>query len=360
MNKIKKIIILSTLVFGACQQDAGKQAAVKSVIAKPAAEDIVFVKIKRQLITDVVECTGKIDVPPNQRAAVYAPIGGMVTNIRVLPGDQVRKGQQLFSLVHQDIVKVQEEYLVAKNDFELQQVNFNRKQQLFAASSISDREMRMAQRDFNVARANYTSLAAQLRLIGLSPEKVTGGKIFTAIDFKAPIAGYIANVYAVSGAYVDVNSAILTIVNTRHKHVELEVYADNINRVQPGQEVRFHMAGSAVEYRAEVYLVGKEVQQDTRTVRVHAHLADEEAHNLVIGSYLYAGILVSADSVYSLPQTAIVTVDSKNYVLVKNNGQLQPVAVTLGKAFKEYVEIKDYTKLLNRQVVGDDAYYLME
>ena len=360
MNSIIKLLILGTALIGACSSD-NQQVSETTAEEKPMdLENVIFTKISKQLITDVVECTGKIDVPPNQRAAIYAPIGAVIRGIRVLPGDDVKKGQILFTMVHQDLVKIQQEYLQAKNDYQLLQVNLERKQKLFAAESISERELRTAQHDYNIGEASYESLKAQLSIIGISARKLAANGISAAVNFPAPISGHISDVLAVSGSYVDVNSLILTIVDTDHKHVELEVYAEKINLIKPGQKVGFRTPGSNIEYRAEILLVGKEVHDDTRTVSVHAHLEDEAANELIIGSYLYAGIMINSDSVYSLPKTAIVMIEDKNYVLVKSGISLNRVEVTLGNSFKEFVEIKNFTELLDKEIVGDEAYYLLK
>ena len=360
MNNIIKLLITSTILISACSSDNQEVAEAMMTEKSIDNENIVFTKVGKKLITDVVECTGKIDVPPNQRAAIYAPIGAMVKGIQVLPGDEVRKGQVLFTLVHQDLVKIQQEYLQARSDYQLLQVNLERKQKLFAAGSTSERELRIAQHDFNIGEANYESLQSQLIIIGISHKKLESQGITSEVKFRAPITGHISDVFAVSGSYVDVNSPILTIVDTDHKHVELEVYADKINLIRQGQEVGFRTPGSDIEYRAEILLVGKEVHEDTRTVSVHAHLVDESADDLVIGSYLYAGIMISSDSVYSLPGTAIVMIENKNYVLVSSGTELNRVEVTLGKSFKEFVEIKNFAELLGKEIVGKDAYYLIE
>lgn len=360
MNNIIKLLLLSTVLVSACSSD-NKEAAEATMAAKSIDnENIVFTQISKQLITDVVECTGKIDVPPNQRAAIYAPIGAMIKGIKVLPGDEVNKGQILFTLVHQDLIKIQQEYLQAKSDYQLLQVNLERKQKLFEAGSTSERELRIAQHDFNIGEANFESLKSQLLIVGISYKNLESKGITAEVKFRAPITGHISDVFAVSGSYVDVNSSILTIVDIDHKHVELEVYADKINLIRQGQELGFRTPGSDIEYRAEILLVGKEVHEDTRTVSVHAHILDELANDLVIGSYLYAGIMISSDSVYSLPETAIVMIENKNYVLVSSGSKLNPVEVTLGKSFKEFVEVKNFAELLGKEIVGNDAYYLIE
>lgn len=360
MKKINYLLVLGAIFIVACTTDNTEVADNSDASAQISKENVVFTKISKQLITDVVECTGRIDVPPNQRASVYAPIGGMVNKIKILPGDLVKKGQLLFDLSHQDIVKIQQAYLQAKSNYLLYEVNLERKQKLYDAESISEREYRTAQHEFSIGEATLNSLKAQLSIIGISSQNLESKGITSSIHFRAPITGYISEVTAVSGSYVDINEPILTIVNTEHKHVELDVYADNIYLVQVGQQVGFHTTGSEIEHRAEIQLVGKEVHEDTRTVRVHAHLDGRSADNLVIGTYLYAGILVNSDSVNSLPVSSIVKIDNVDYVLVKEGDSLTQIEVKIGKSFKNYVEIKNADALVGKDIVSKDAYYLME
>ena len=93
---------------------------------------------------------------------------------------------------------------------------------------------------------------------------------------------------------------------------------------------------------------------------LHAHLDYEAAEILIIGSSLYAGIMVRSDSVYSLPVTAIVTIKEKDYILVKEGSELKSVEVILGNRFKDFVEIKNFDQLLNKDIVAEEAYYLLK
>lgn len=340
----------------ACSTQPQDNAAVAS-IQELDLNDLVFTRIEKKNITKVIECTGRIDVPPNQRAAIYAPIGGNIRNIRVLPGDKIVKGQVLFSLAHQDIIKIQQDYLIAKNELVLSDADYNRKKKLFEANSTSEKELLLAQRNYEVANANLQSLEAQIRFIGISLDKLNKGGIMDAIVITAPIGGYIAKLEAVAGAYVNPNNLILTIVNPTHKHVELDVYADKVNALSVGQQVGFHTAGSDEEFEAEIYLIGKEVDEETRTVSIHAHLLDEEANNLIVGSYLYAGVKVTADEVYSLPNEAIVKVEGENYILLKDDNQLVSFKVEVGDVFKGYTQILNYQELVKAEILAKDAFY---
>lgn len=55
--------------------------------------------------------------------------------------------------------------------------------------------------------------------------------------------------------------------------------------------MKVHMAGSDSTYLAEIFLIGKQLDMNDRSVSVHAHLK-EEAPELIIGSFIYADIEV--------------------------------------------------------------------
>ena len=355
---MNRFLILSVVIFLAlsCSKTPEQQTNIPE--EKIDFDNIEFTTITRNLISGIVECTGIIDVPPNQRAAMYAPIGGIIKNIKVLPGDHVIKGQILYSLSHQDIVKVQEEYLIAYNQEKLQQVNLEKKKQLFASNNISQRELREVERDYEVARANLESLAAQLQIIGLSASNLLKNGVTPSVNVRAPIAGYVSKIDVVSGSYVSMNSRIMTIVDNEHMHLELEVYADRISEVHPGQRVGFRVTGDEQEHWGEVYLVGKEVDQETRTVAVHAEILDEDP--MVVGSYLYAGILTSSDSLWSVPLGAVVNANDRNYVVIRDGEELKSVEVETGNSFKNYIAIKNFADLQDKMIVANEAYYFFE
>lgn len=355
MNRVKILIpAIISITFGCTTTVQEELPQQRENVGQAPIE---LTTISKQHITDVVECTGKIEVPPNDRAAIHAPVGANITDIRVLPGDYVKKGAVLFTLSHQNIIKLQKDYLVSWNELATQKINLEHKKQLFEAKSISGKELREAQRDYNVARANFESAGAQLAYIGLVGDDVLKNGIRSTLSVKAPIAGYVASMDAVSGSFVDMNDRIMTLVNTKHKHIELDIYSDKINLIRLGQSVGFHLAGSQQEYRAKIRLIGREVEASTRTVKVHADLVVDDGDDLVVGSNLYAGVMINADSLYSLPQSAIVKADGKYYVLVKEGSGLDKKEVKLGKSFRNYTEIVNYRDLLDKQIVADEAYY---
>ena len=62
-------------------------------------------------ISFYVQANGQLEVPPQNVAEVTAVIGANVTDIEVIEGDKVKKGDVLAYLKHPDLIKVQTDYV---------------------------------------------------------------------------------------------------------------------------------------------------------------------------------------------------------------------------------------------------------
>ena len=83
----------------------------------------------------------------------------------------------------------------------------------------------------------------------------------------------------------------MDLYGTEHKHLHLKVFGKDVNRLKEDQLVKVHMAGSDSTNLVEIFLIGKQLDMNDRSVSVHAHLK-EEAPELIIGSFIYAEIEV--------------------------------------------------------------------
>ena len=68
----------------------------------------------KRLLRNYLECTGQIEVPPQNKASVHSPIQAFIQDVRFLEGDFVEKGTILAVLTHPDLVRLQREFLESK------------------------------------------------------------------------------------------------------------------------------------------------------------------------------------------------------------------------------------------------------
>ena len=321
--------------------------------------ELQFGVLTKELMSEVVECTGEIDIPPSDRASVFAPIGGVLGDIKVLPGTRVKKGEILASLQHRDIIKLQQDYLISKSNFELAQLVYKRKKALYEKEVTSASDYQMVKSTYEVASSEVEGLRAQLKMIGISASNLRQNGITQKIYLRSPIDGYVATVSVNTGMYVGIDQEVLTVINPEHKHVELEVYAKDLAAIKPDQHVHFKATGGESIYEAEILLIGQMVNEESKTVSVHAHLTKEHPE-LVVGTRISASIYTQPDSVYSLPEEAIFNTGDGNWILVQDEDELSQTHVLLGRRLEGFVEILNYESLLNEAIVIKDAYYFYE
>lgn len=238
-----------------------------------------------------IDCTGEISVPADAQVSIHSPFNGILKDIKVLEGEQVKKGQILATLEHIDIIKIQENYLTARAQYQLSKTEFERKKELFEQKVVPAKEFQQAEAAYQSNKVVYESLSKQITLLGLSKDQLNSGKISETLAIRSPINGYVTSVDANKGKFVNQDMKIFQLVDDSHKHVHLKVFATDIAKVKEGQKIEFRIAGSDEIYKAEVYLVGKTVESANKAIHVHGHL-DNENNDLVIGTAVFGKILL--------------------------------------------------------------------
>ena len=89
-----------------------------------------FGSFTKQPFNKAINTTGVIDVPPENKSTVSAYFGGYVKNISLLEGQEIRKGQTLFTLENPDYIQVQQEFLESKSQLTYLESDYNRQKEL--------------------------------------------------------------------------------------------------------------------------------------------------------------------------------------------------------------------------------------
>lgn len=316
-------------------------------------------QIELRAMSNHLDCSGQIDVPPSDKASLFAPISGMINDLKVIPGTKVRKGELLATLEDLEIIRIQQAFLTSESNFKLVEQEYNRKKDLFDRDVISASEFQLSQSRYEIALADKQSTRAQITLLGLSPGAIERNGVVPKINLRSPISGYIGEVKINTSMYLAANTEILTIINPEHKHLEMEIFSKDIGRIKKGQEVHFKVPGSPKEYHAEVILLGQMVDKDNRSISVHGHL-QQEYPELVVGTRIAATIFSNSDSVYVLPESALINSSGKRYALIKSDSEYTATEVRTGREADGYVEILNSEDFIGEQVIIENAYYFME
>lgn len=270
-------------------------------------------------ISGYLRANGHFNLPPENIAAVTAPMQGTVKEANFLVGSYVKKGEVLAVLTHPDYIKMQEEYLNALHRVAFLKEEFHRQKALDSANIAARKSLQQAKADYRSARTRKLSLAKQLEYIGINPERLSEGKMTATISLRAPFSGHISALNVHKGQFVTPEQELYEMIDTDHMHLELNVYEKDIFKVKKGQTIRFTVPGQGKsDYRGTVYLIAHSFDQESRTVRVHGHIDGRSPDGFMRGLYVEAVIFTGEEKVTALPEEAIVLNEGKNYIFIRS------------------------------------------
>lgn len=381
---IKRVFIVmagvSVLTFSSCSSSENKaqeQKTEQTGNTQPRANQFVISSeqfntsgmvlspVRNYTFHEKVMAQGYLDVPPSNKAKISSYFQGKVSKINVLIGDRVTKGQELLRLTDPAFIGMQKDYLIAKNNLEYQTKEYNRQKQLASDSISSLKVLQMAKIHYTSALATYEDLKKKLELLNLDPEKVEKGSFQSDISMRAPISGSVTMLNVTLGSHMNSSDIMMEIIDNSHEHLELNVFEKDILKLKAGQRIVFNIPDiSSAEYTGEVKLIGKSIDSETRTVKVHGHL--ESPHpRFVTGLYVSASIYTSDVSRLAVPESALIKQEDNYFVLIlkkQNNKEyiLEKEQVIPGIVEKGMVQISG-NKFLTEgmQVLSKGAFYLL-
>lgn len=368
MKSIYKIIVPAFLLLvascGSKPEATEEQAtqtgnSVELTAAQFQTAQIKTGAVEQKQLSTTITVSGMLDVPPQNLVSISVPLGGFLKSTDLLEGSKVRKGQVVAVIENMDYIQLQQDYVDYTSQLNFLEADYKRQQELAKDNVTALKSMQKAKSDYESVKSKVNGLKAKLQMLGINTDNVLSGSLTSTISITSPINGYVTQVHANIGSYVNPTDVMMKIVDTEHLHAELTVFERDVPKLKIGQKVRFTLANESVERTATIHLIGREISNE-RTVRVHCHL-DKEDTELLPGMYLKAAIEVGANENNALPNDAIVGYEGKKYIFVeKGQYRFEMIAVTTGADEFGYTEVNLPPNVdANSKVVVKGAYSLL-
>lgn len=312
------------------------------------ASEMKFSAIEKRKFNEIIQTNGIFDLPPRNLSSVSTYFGGFVSDVNVLPGENVRKGQVLFILENPEYVEIQEKFLDAKSQLAYLKSDYERKKSLFEDSITSRKDYLKAEADYTSTEVKFQALQKKLTMMNINPETLTPGNIQTSLKIFAPISGSLSKVNISRGVYVHPADMAMTISDMDHLHLELTIFEKDLHKIKEGQKISFSTQGEPEAlYDGTVFLVNRTIDTETRTASLHGHIDTPELDKFSPGMYVEAEIYTGTDTSFSLPESAVTKVDQEYYVLktvddTADTIKLEKIQVQVGKSDGGFVEIKNH------------------
>lgn len=326
-----KIMVLSLLLSAGCnskkqpaeQAEALTAAATADSTATPtdrvslSADEQQLAGIKtdpleQRVLGGGLKVNGVLDVPPDQLVSISAPLGGIVERTTLLQGARVRKGQVLAVIRNPDFIQLQQSYLETQSQLTFARAELDRQAELVREEVAPAKNLQRARAEYGALQAQAAGQVARLRLAGLP----VGRRPFvSSATLYAPKNAFVKTVNVTVGQSVTPTDALFELVDPDHLHVELTVFEKDVPLLRKGQRIRFTVPNdSAAERTAQVYLIGRTVDEQQHTVRVHGHLDRENDPALLPGMFVRAVVETTTRQVPALPDKAVLDYEGKQVI----------------------------------------------
>ena len=371
MKKNFPIYFLTILLFSCSlkNNDKNKTDLSEELLQKDSIEltseqikqnNIQTGSIKKSTLPCYIECSGTIEVLSQNTAVVSAPINGFIKQLFYYSGDYVKAGSVLAIMQHPDFVKLQQQYLEAKIKKELFEEEFKRQGELTIENASSIKKMQKAQTDYLINDATFRSLKLQLELIGIDLGNINKGEFISEFKIKAPISGYISQLNANPGKYLEPKDCIVKIVNTSKLQICLSVPEEHISDLKNDQEIKFWVPNNKNSvYTTKVNRIGNIVDKTNKDITVTGHIKNNNKifkPGMSVNSLLYT----NERDAFILPAEAIVKLNNESFIFTKKGNLFNKLKVNVGVAKDGCCEILNIEeKLKNAEIIVKGVNYLI-
>lgn len=312
-------------------------------IAREAGLEYATVEI--QSISKRVECNAVIDYNRNMYAHLSTQVPGIVAEVHVDLGDEVKAGEVLATITSAHLGVAKSHYLQAVAVIRLWEKNHARESSLHASGISTEKALLEAETHLAESRIELAEAEQILMSFGLTPEEIktiaetedTSTHYVVTASFDAVIVGR----HAVIGEVVDTSEALLVIADLTQMWAILDVYEVDLAEVGTGQSVVLLVESLPGEvFGGYISWVSSQLNPQTRTLQTRAEL-DNSRGLLRANTFAQAEILVrDREPVLLVPQDAVQWEGCCNVVFVKHGDMLyQPRPVHLGDRIGSDIEV---------------------
>lgn len=316
----------------------GHKAADASDTPAPQYRVFDTVMAHAQPVQDQLTLPGRIQANPTTVVHIYAPISGRVLALKVLPGQEIAKGQVVGMLQSTDLQQARADYEKAKIETARADLQLNR------ARDLLQHEV-MSQRDYDdlaaVDQADHAELARTLQTLHILGYSETDTTNLVAI--RSPIPGVVLDVNTASGELqrsLDNATPIATIANINDVWVVGDLFPRDVQSVHRGQPVDIRVNGYPdTVYHGTVDNISDAVDPQTLTLKVRVILPNSK-RRLKPQMYSTLSITNQKRNAILVPATAVIRDGVSSYVFLEpTDGKYVRRDVQTGQAHDSSVEI---------------------
>ncbi len=266
-----------------------------------------------------VRTVGRVAIDETRLYKISTKFDGYIEKLYVnVTGQEIRKGQPLFSVYSPDLLATQQDYLLAM------------RAATQAPSLLAAARQRLLLWDVTASEIR------QLERTGVARKSVT---------VYSPASGFVMNKIAVAGARVTAGEPLFEIANLNRVWVEADVYESELQFIHLGATATTTLSYvPGRTWTGRVTFIAPIVDPLTRTVKVRSEFDNADG---ALKPDMFGDVVIQqpARQVVVVPESAVLQTGARSVVfLVKSDGTFEPREVTVGTKSEQFYEVRSGLK----------------
>jgi cobalt-zinc-cadmium efflux system membrane fusion protein len=237
------------------------------------------------------EAVGSIDFNEDMAAQVFPPYQGRIVKLYARIGDNVTRGQQLFTIESPDLIQAESSLIATAGVLDLTTHALGRARQLYDVQGMSEKDLQQAVSDQQTAEGAFKAARDAVAVFGKSPSEIDHMVKSRTIDpylvVPSPITGRITARTAAPGDFVQPGNvpAPYAVADISRIWMNASVTESDMPVVRKGQPIRVAvMALPGRVFEGEISTVGATVDPQLHRGLVRAEVEDPQ-HELLPGMF---------------------------------------------------------------------------
>lgn len=314
---------------------------------------------EERTVKGILQLQGTVTVPPKSVVSVSIPLGGYIKKTDLMAGMHVRKGQLLAVVEDMQYIQLQQDYLTAKEKFQLAKSEYDRQKELNAKKASSDKLYEQTATEMQTQRIYMSSLAQKLSLLGINVKTLSASNISKTVSIVSPINGVVSKVNVNVGKYIAPTDMLFELMEMSDIVLVMNAFEKNVHLLSVGQTVSaFTNANPSKKFPAKIAYINRSLNDD-RAAEVICKVNQYDSA-LIPGLFINAEAEFENEKAITVPEDAVVRWQGKFFVFaLSGNNQYKMAAVEPGTTTDGFRQIKSSAIDKSSKIVIKNAYTLL-
>lgn len=313
-------------------------------IAQDAGIEVATARLL--VISDTVTGNGMVTYNANRYAEIHPRVEGILRDVQVDVGDQVRRGDVLARVDSAELGRAKADYLANLALVDLAQKNVDRLESLAQKGITAEKDLLEAETRSREVQVNLARSRQVLLTLGVTPRQidrfVTSGEPDSVLEIVAPQDGVVVERRAVEGEAVQPTSHLFSVADLATMWVTVDVLERDLLAVRVGQPVVFQVSAfPSREFPGKLTWVSPEINERTHTVQARVVLENSDG---LLRAHMFGRARIEASAprqALLVPKTSVQTHQGTQVVFVKQSDTVyKPRTVQVKKRSGDLWEIE--------------------